>query len=559
MKHSKRVKKTTTIKNVLAYARVSTTEQAEKDLSIPAQFASIRRYCQDRGYTIIEEFTEPGASGRDDHRKAFKRMVETALIPDRKIDAIVVYQTSRFFRNAVQAGAYKDTLKKHGVTVLSVTQELSDDPMGHLIEGIFQSIDQYESEINGMRTTAAMRENARRGYLNGSATPFGFRADTVVVGQAKKRKLAVDPQESELVREIMRMYVSGSGAKSIAVQLNERGIRYRKGSPWTRNRVLDAIENEALVGEYYWGKTDATTGQYVDREDWILIPCEPIIERDLFDLVADIRSKRDPVKVPGRTTSSPLLLAGLLSCGKCGSSYSLETSGKTLNDGAAPFRYYNCSKFLRSGRDQCSGHRLPTEKVERTILNHIADRVFTIDQCRDLLKDIVEESGLLRKRASDQRREWERQLAQVKKAILNWNQAFESGDQSLQELGTDRLRELKEQQSKLEETMAKVVPIGSPPPHLYRSETIQGFLDSLKEVFLSGTHELTRTYLRLLVKRIVVNDDVAEIELRTDGAAALMAQGNYSSKPTELTCPEAVLTSVTGWLQLQDSNLGPGG
>ena len=63
-----------------------------------------------------------------------------------------------------------------------------------------------------------------------------------------------------------------------------------------------------------------------------------------------------------------------------------------------------------------------------------------------------------------------------------------------------------------------------------------------------STHELTRTYLRLLVKRIVVNDDVAEIELRTDGAAALMAQGSSSSRPTELTCPEAVLTSVTGWL-----------
>jgi hypothetical protein len=218
---------------------------------------------------------------------------------------------------------------------------------------------------------------------------------------------------------------------------------------------------------------------------------------------------------------------------------------------------------LRDGRmmrvANTPGGSFPTEKVERAILNHIAARVFTVDQCRDLLKDIVEESGLLRKRSSEQRREWERQLAVVEKAILHWQRAFESGEHSIQDLGTDRLRDLKAQQAQIKETMARVVPIGSPPPHLYRAETIHGFLDSLREVFLSGTHELTRTYLRLLVKRIVVNDDVAEIELRTDGAAALMAQGSYSSKPTELTCPEAVLTSVTGWLQLQDSNLGPGG
>jgi hypothetical protein len=58
----------------------------------------------------------------------------------------------------------------------------------------------------------------------------------------------------------------------------------------------------------------------------------------------------------------------------------------------------------------------------------------------------------------------------------------------------------------------------------------------------------TRTYLRLLVKRIVINEDLAEIEVRTDGAAALMAQGGSSSRLTELNCPAAVLTSVTSWL-----------
>jgi predicted site-specific integrase-resolvase len=34
---------------VVAYARVSSKEQAEKELSIPAQLAVIRKYCQDKG------------------------------------------------------------------------------------------------------------------------------------------------------------------------------------------------------------------------------------------------------------------------------------------------------------------------------------------------------------------------------------------------------------------------------------------------------------------------------------------------------------------------------
>ena len=42
------------------------------------------------------------------------------------------------------------------------------------MEGIFELIDQYESEINGLHTLRAMKENARQGYYNGSRPKFGF-------------------------------------------------------------------------------------------------------------------------------------------------------------------------------------------------------------------------------------------------------------------------------------------------------------------------------------------------------------------------------------------------
>jgi hypothetical protein len=57
-------------------------------------------------------------------------------------------------------------------------QEVSDDPMGEFVEGIFELIDQYESDMNGFHTLRAMRENARRGYFNGSRPKFGFTVTT---------------------------------------------------------------------------------------------------------------------------------------------------------------------------------------------------------------------------------------------------------------------------------------------------------------------------------------------------------------------------------------------
>ena len=55
-------------KRVAVYARVSTTRQAENDISLPDQLAHARRYCEQRGWSITREFVDAGASARDDKR-----------------------------------------------------------------------------------------------------------------------------------------------------------------------------------------------------------------------------------------------------------------------------------------------------------------------------------------------------------------------------------------------------------------------------------------------------------------------------------------------------------
>jgi hypothetical protein len=49
------------MKNALAYARVSTKEQAEKGLSIPAQLKAIREYASSHSFRILEEYSPHSA------------------------------------------------------------------------------------------------------------------------------------------------------------------------------------------------------------------------------------------------------------------------------------------------------------------------------------------------------------------------------------------------------------------------------------------------------------------------------------------------------------------
>ncbi len=106
---------------VLAYARVSTPDQAEADLSIPAQLKAIHAYAKENNMDIVEDYIDEGISAYHDEGKriAFNAMIQHAT-SELGIKHILVHDTSRFFRNKYKSAAFKSELYKNGVTVISV-------------------------------------------------------------------------------------------------------------------------------------------------------------------------------------------------------------------------------------------------------------------------------------------------------------------------------------------------------------------------------------------------------------------------------------------------------
>ncbi|QMW24701.1 recombinase family protein [Sandaracinobacteroides saxicola] len=76
---SKEPTSTAEIVRVASYLRVSTGKQAESNLSIHDQRRQIERYCAARGWTMVEDFVEPGSSATDDRRPASQPMIDAAL------------------------------------------------------------------------------------------------------------------------------------------------------------------------------------------------------------------------------------------------------------------------------------------------------------------------------------------------------------------------------------------------------------------------------------------------------------------------------------------------
>ena len=131
---------------VAIYARCSDAKQAERDLSIPAQIDEARRWASSNRCEVVHEYIEPGESARTDDRPAFQQMIEDAGRKPRPFDVVLVWKFNRFARSRKDSVGYKYKLRRRGVRVVSINEPISDDPVGRMVEGVLESLDEFYSD-----------------------------------------------------------------------------------------------------------------------------------------------------------------------------------------------------------------------------------------------------------------------------------------------------------------------------------------------------------------------------------------------------------------------------
>lgn len=245
-------------KLVVLYARVSTERQFRKDLSIPDQLQRMRAYCEAHGYVILEEYVEEGRSATIDSRPIFQEMYRRVIDGGECVQAIVVHSFSRAFRNVTDLAVYLRELRKVRCRLASVTQDVDETPIGRFVTLFYGLVDEMNSAENSKHVQRARRENARRGYFNGSKPPFGYRTqDTKVLGHTGFRRVLVEDEgEASIVREIFDLYegvgvAAPMGMKKIVEHLNTKCL-YR-GQQWRMQTVQKILSDTVYTGVYLFG------------------------------------------------------------------------------------------------------------------------------------------------------------------------------------------------------------------------------------------------------------------------------------------------------------------
>lgn len=554
MNKSKETPGSTITLRAALYLRVSTTRQAEHDVSIPDQKRQGEIYCQARGYQLVESYIESGASATSDRRPEFQRLIEAGTSKPALFDIVVVHSFSRFFRDHFELEFYVRKLAKNGVRLVSITQEMGDDPMHVMMRQIMALFDEYQSKETAKHVLRAMRENARQGFWNGSLPPIGYRTvDAEKRGAKIKKRIEIDPLHADTVRQMFNLAFEGDGidgplgVKAIATWLNDRNIRTRDGGRWGCGAVHLVLTRSTYMGRHEFNRYGKDR-KLNPPDEIVTMDVPAIIDEVMFERVQDHLKSRNPKVVPPAVVSGPTLFTGIIHCAKCGGAMTIRT-GKY-----GRYRYYTCSTKARQGPKACPGMTVPMEKLDDLITNHLEQRLLRPERLEAILSNVLDRRQQFIERKRTHIAELNKRAAEADQRLKRLFQAIESGladvgDVDLKER-VEELRAIREQAKIDAERIVKSLENSG--RRAITPEMLATFARIARERIRKDDGAYRRNHVRALAQRILVNDG----EVRIIGSKADLLQV-LSGHEGPGTRKGRVPSLVPKWCTQLDSNQWP--
>ena len=534
--------------HVALYARVSTTRQAENNLSIPDQLRQLKEWAKANGHLVVREYVELGASATDDKRPVFRQMIMDALMKPSVFEVIIIHSLSRFFRDGIEFGVYERKLAKNKVKVISITQPTSDDAGGEMMRRIINLFDEHQSKENSKHTSRAMKENARQGFFNGSSPPFGYLSITTdILGSRgrKRKKLAINEAEAGIVCIAYNLYLNGSkgkqmGCKEIAKHLTSKGLLMR-GKPWRMQKVHKLLSDTIYMGEYFTNIYDSKAKISRPPEEWIKTSVPAIIDAAIFERVRAKRESRTPARTPPRITNSPTLLTGLLKC-SCGASMTIATGKSGL------YKYYKCTRRHSQGDHACTSGNIPMKKLDGLVLEQLVGKVFDREHLQVLMTELRKRIKSSKSSQQERTNEITRQIKNLEQRQQRLLDAIEKGIIELDETTQRRAQQHKAAREALFIELAWVRRDTSIPlvKH-FKASQVDLFGKVLRQKLLSSNSSFAKSYLNILVDEIVAQDEAVTIK----GSYVALAETLQEIKIGNLN---QVPTFITNWRPQGDSN-----
>ena len=330
--------------NAVIYARYSSYNQTER--SIEGQIEDCEAWAKANGVPVTGSYIDRARSGTSaDARPDFQRMIRDA--EKKQFDTVLVYKLDRFARNRYDSAIYKARLKKHGVRVVSVTENISEEPEGIILEAMLEGMAEYYSANLSQNVRRGLRVARENGTFTGGYLPFGYALDG--------KRVVVDQREADAVRYLYAEYARGARLRDIVDALNAQGYKPRVGAKFTTKSFQYVLRSRKYLGEYTFGDEDIPS------------PYPRIVDDETFDAVQ--KRLEQARHAPGMYKAKvDYLLSGMIFCGHCGSHMVGESGRGKLG---TVYHYYACA--ARKSRHTCDKHTEKKDAVEDYVVRETLD------------------------------------------------------------------------------------------------------------------------------------------------------------------------------------------
>ena len=495
-----------TKKRVAAYCRVSTDNEDQAN-SFESQQRYFSQYIErNPDWELYAIFADEGISGTNTKkRKEFNRMIECAKNGD--FDLIITKEISRFARNTLDSIFYTRDLKKHGVGVIFLNDNINTlDGDAELRLAIMSSIAQEESRKTSERVKWGQKRQMEQGVVFGRSM-LGY--------DVKDGKMTINEEGAKIVRLIFHKFVDeGKGTHVIARELREEGISPMRVKEWSNTVILRVIRNEKYCGDLVQKKT--YTPDFLShekkynrgQEEFVILKDhhEPIISRELFDKANRILDAKSLSQEGKAKHSNRYPFSGKIKCGRCGASYVARY--KTRKDGSQ-YKAWRCFEGAKHGSPHidkagnqvgCSGTSIRNE--EAIHIMYLVCKQLTIDRQKiadNMIKTIQKVISLDMTGADTNTLEEKKEAAQKKRTDLI--DLYTSGDIDRDEFTSLRAKydaEINGLKSMMESMEKQQVVIAK------QKELMEDIKNAVDE--LIGGIEYEDEFYTQLLDKMVIND-----------------------------------------------------
>lgn len=370
------------------YYRLSQEDERQgESVSIDNQRAILRKYAEERGFEIHDEYIDDGVSGTTFQRPEVQRLLDDAKTG--VINTIIVKDLSRFGRNYIEVGQYVDyVFPAFGIRFIAIQDNVDTenrDSGAMEMMPIMNVFNEWHAANTSKKIRAVRRSNAKEGIYTAKKASYGYK-----MGTDKKRAPVVDEETAPIVKRIFEMYASGISPRKISEILNLEGIPSpatyaytqsgQKPKPnvvglWTAVTIREMLNKIIYIGhmpQLRWTSLSYKNHKRFrkDESEWTVVynNHEPIISQELWDKVQE----RKKSVAQGRKTKVGYThpLSGFLICADCGNKMKLCTS---VSRKGTRLYHFDCGYHLRYGKAYCFSHYIAASALEEIVLGDIRE------------------------------------------------------------------------------------------------------------------------------------------------------------------------------------------